>query len=94
MSADDESWAALTRTLTVAQTANILNVKPPAVFARLQAGAIPAHQVAGSWIIFTAEVREWLITTSDQPSPAVPHPPADVLADFPYELDYRDLMVL
>lgn len=90
---DDEYWVAYPETLTTADVAKILRVGKPAVFARLQSGIIPAHQVVGSWIIFKAEVRAWLDSTSNQ-APAGPPAVVDVLAAYGDEMSYRDLMVL
>lgn len=90
---DDEYWVDYPETLTTADVAKILRVGKPAVFARLQSGIIPAHQVVGSWIIFKAEVRAWLDSTSNQ-APDGPPAPVDVLAAYGDEMSYRDLMVL
>jgi excisionase family DNA binding protein len=93
MAEDDSYWATYPDTLTVAEVAKILRVKKPSVFLRLKNGTIPAHQISGSWIIFKAEVRAWLDSTSNQA--ATPEPaPVDVLESYPDELSYRDLMVL
>lgn len=90
---DDEYWDLYPATLTTADLAKILRVGKPAMFRRLTSGLIPGHLVVGSWIIFKDEVRAWLESTSNQ---APPGPPAavDVLAAYPDELSYQDLMVL
>lgn len=90
---DDDYWDAYPETLTTADVAKILHVGKPAVFARLQSGIIPAHQVVGSWIIFKAEIRAWLDSTSNQDPPSEPAE-VDVLATYGDELSYRDLMNL
>ena len=90
---DDEYWDTYPETLTTAGVAKILHVGKPAVFARLHSGIIPAHQVVGSWIIFKAEIRAWLDSTSNQ-TPVAPPAAVDVLAAYGDEMSYRDLMVL
>jgi excisionase family DNA binding protein len=93
MAEDDSYWATYPDILTVAEVAKILRVKKPSVFLRLKNGTIPAHQISGSWIIFKAEVRAWLDSTSNQAASNVPAE-VDVLDSYPDELSYRDLMVL
>jgi excisionase family DNA binding protein len=93
MAEDDSYWAAYPDTLTVAEVARILRVKTPSVFLRLKKGTIPAHQISGSWIIFKAELRAWLDSTSNQATSTVPAT-VDVLESYPEELSYRDLMAL
>ncbi len=90
---DDDYWAAFPDLLTSTDLARILRVGRPAVLARLKRGTIPGHQIGGSWIIFKAEIRAWLASTSNQ-APATPPAPVDVLASYPEEMTYRDLMVL
>ena len=93
MAEDDSYWATYPDTLTVADVAKILRVKKPSVFLRLKNGTIPAHQISGSWIIFKAEVRAWLDSTSNQAATSEPAA-VDVLEPYPDELSYQDLMVL
>ena len=93
MAEDDSYWATFPDTLTVEDVAKIIRVKKRSVFLRLQNGTIPAHQISGSWIIFKAEVRAWLASTSNQATPEAPEV-VDVLESYPDELNYRDLMVL
>jgi predicted DNA-binding transcriptional regulator AlpA len=90
---DDDYWAAFPDLLTSTDLARILRVGRTAVLARLKRGTIPGHQISGSWIIFKAEIRAWLASTSNQ-APATPPAPVDVLASYPEEMTYRDLMVL
>lgn len=89
----DEYWDSYPATLTTADLAKILRVGKPAMFRRLTGGVIPAHFVVGSWIIFKDDVRAWLESTSNQAS-QTPAAPVDVLAGYPDELSYQDLMVL
>jgi excisionase family DNA binding protein len=93
MAEDDSYWATYPDTLSVAEVAKILHAKKPSVFLRLKNGTIPAHQISGSWIIFKAEVRAWLDSTSNQALSSVPAK-VDVLESYPDEMSYRDLMVL
>jgi len=93
MAEDDSYWATYPDTLTVEDVAKIIRVKKRSVFLRLQNGTIPAHQISGSWIIFKAEVRAWLASTSNQATSDAPEV-VDVLESYPDELNYRDLMVL
>jgi excisionase family DNA binding protein len=90
---DDSYWDPFPDTLTTADVAKILSVGKPAVLVRLKTGVIPGHLVVGSWVIFKAEVRAWLESTSNQ-IPAGPPAPVDVLAGYADEMSYRDLMVL
>jgi excisionase family DNA binding protein len=90
---DDTYWAPFPDTLTAADLSKILSVGRPAVLARLKSGVIPGHLIVGSWVIFKAEVRAWLDANSNQ-APAGPPADVDVLADYPDELSYRDLMVI
>ncbi|MBC7594933.1 MAG: helix-turn-helix domain-containing protein [Kineosporiaceae bacterium] len=93
MTDDDSYWAEFPDTLTTADTAKILRVGKATVLVRLKTGAIPGHLVVGSWVIFKAEIRAWLDTTSNQ-TPTTPAVPVDVLAGYEDEMSYRDLMVL
>ncbi len=90
---DDDYWAAFPDTLTTTDLARILRVGRPAVQARLKRGTIPGHLIENSWIVFKAEIRAWLASTSNQ-APTTPPAPVDVLAGYPEEMSYRDLMVL
>lgn len=90
---DDHYWDPYPHTLTVAEVQTILRVSRPTAFSRLKSGVIPAHYLVGSWIVFKAELRAWLESTSNQTQ----HDHAaevDVLAGYPDELTYQDLMVL
>lgn len=93
MTDDDTYWDTFPDALTTAHVAKILKVGTPAVLNRLRSGLIPAHFIVGSWIIFKAEVRAWLESTSNQRPPAPPEP-VDVLAGYSDEMDYRDLITL
>ncbi|ANP74860.1 DNA-binding protein (plasmid) [Cryobacterium arcticum] len=90
---DGAYWDAFPTTLTTGDVAKILSVGKPAVLTRLKSGVIPGHLIVGSWIIFKAEVRAWLESTSNQAPPGPPEP-VDVLADYAEEMSYRDLMEL
>ncbi len=90
---DDHYWDPYPQTLTVAEMQTILRISRPTAFSRLQNGVIPAHYIAGSWIVFKAEVRSWLESTSNQ-APVDRAAEVDVLASYPEELTYQDLMVL
>jgi hypothetical protein len=90
---DDTYWEPFPDTLAPADVAKILSVGRPAVLAKLKNGVIPGHLIVGSWVIFKAELRAWLESTSNQ-TPRVPPAPVDVLADYPDEMSYRDLMTL
>ena len=93
MTDDDNYWDAFPDTLSTADLAKILSVGQPAVLTRLKSGVIPGHLIVGSWVIFKAEVRAWLDSTSNQ-VPAGPPAVVDVLAGYADEMSYRDLMVL
>lgn len=93
MTDDDTYWAEFPDTLTTTDTAKILRVGKSTVLVRLKTGAIPGHLVVGSWVIFKAEIRAWLDTTSNQ-RPTTPAVPVDVLAGYEEEMSYRDMMVL
>jgi excisionase family DNA binding protein len=90
---DDAYWEAFPDTLSTADLAKILSLGTPAVLVRLKTGVVPGHLIVGSWVIFKAEVRAWLESTSNQIPPG---PPAavDVLARYGDEMGYRDLMEL
>lgn len=90
---DGAYWDAFPTTLTTGDVAKILSVGKPAVLTRLKSGVIPGHLIVGSWIIFKAEVRAWLESTSNQAPPGPPEL-VDVLADYAEEMSYRDLMEL
>lgn len=90
---DDHYWDPYPQTLTVAEMQTILRISRPTAFSRLQNGVIPAHYIAGSWIVFKAEVRSWLESTSNQAT-VDRTTEVDVLASYPEELTYQDLMVL
>lgn len=90
---DDAYWEAFPDTLSTANLAKILSVGKPAVLARLKNGVIPGHLIVGSWVIFKAEIRAWLESTSNQ-APTEPPTPVDVLAGYDDEMSYRDLMLL
>lgn len=90
---DDAYWDALPDTLTPTTVAKILNVGKPAVLSRLRSGVIPGYQIRASWILFKAEIRAWLASTSNQAPPGPPAP-VDVLAAYGDEMTYRDLMAL
>ncbi|RLK46421.1 hypothetical protein C7474_2959 [Microbacterium telephonicum] len=89
---EEDYWAQFPDTLTTADVAKIIRTGAPAVRARLRDGIIPGHRIADSWVMFKAEIRAWLAATSNRPIPA--GEPVDVLADYPDELSYRDLMQL
>lgn len=93
MTDDDAYWDLYADALSTADLAKILNVGKPAVLNRLKSGVIPGHRIVGSWVIFKAEIRAWLESTSNQ-QPTAPPAPVDVLADYDDEMGYRDLMVL
>lgn len=90
---EEDYWAQFPDTLTTADVAKIIRTGIQAVRARLRRGTIPGHRIGDTWIIFKPEIRAWLASTSNQhhtgDTPAV-----DVLADYPDELNYRDLMRL
>ena len=93
MTDDDQYWDAFHETLTVAEVQSILHVSRPTAFSRLRAGSVPAHYIAGSWIVFKREFRAWLESTSNQITVETVEE-VDVLAGYPDELTYRDLMDL
>lgn len=88
---EEDYWSQFPDTLTTADVAKIIRTGAPAVRARLRDGTIPGHRIADSWIIFKAEIRAWLAATSNRPRTSEP---VDVLAGYPDELNYRDLMQL
>lgn len=88
---EEEYWAQFPDTLTTEHVAKIIRTGVQAVRSRLRDGTIPGHRVADSWIIFKAEIRAWLPSTTNRPKPIEP---VDVLAGYPDELSYRDLMTL
>ena len=89
---EEDYWSQFPDTLTTADVAKIIRTGAPAVRARLRDGTIPGHRIADTWIIFKPEIRAWLATTSNHPPATIE--PVDVLADYPDELNYRDLMQL
>lgn len=93
MTADDPYWDLYPETLTVAEMQSILHISRPTAFSRLQNGVIPAHFIAGSWIVFKSEFRSWLESTSNQ-NPPREIPEDHVLAGYPDDLTYQDLMNL
>lgn len=93
MTDDDIYWDPFFLALSTADLSKILSIGKPAVLARLKGGIIPGHLIAGSWVVFKAEVRAWLESTSNQ-IPAGPPAEVDILAGYSDELGYRDLMVL
>jgi excisionase family DNA binding protein len=90
---DDAYWKPFPDTLSISHVAKILIIREAAVLIRLKNGVIPGHLIVGSWIIFKAEVRAWLESTSNQ-LPAGPPTPVDVLADYADEMTYGDLVTL
>jgi len=88
---EEDYWAQFPDTLSTADVAKIIRIGAPAVRTRLRDGVIPGHRIADSWVIFKAEIRAWLAASSNRPRPTEP---VDVLADYPDELNYRDLMQL
>lgn len=93
MKDDDTYWEHFPETLTAADLSKILSIGRPAVLTRLKSGMIPGHLIVGSWVIFKAEVRVWLDSTSNQ-APTGPPVEVDVLANYENEMSYRDLMVI
>lgn len=89
---EEDYWAQYPDTLTTSDVAKIISIGTPAVRARLRDGTIPGHRIGDSWIIFKPEIRAWLNATSN--SRREPYEPGDVLAGYPDELSYRDLMRL
>ena len=90
---DDRYWEPFPDTLSTTDVAKILSLGKPAVLLRLKSGLIPGHLIVGSWIIFKAEVRAWLESTSNQIPPGPPEP-VDVLERYADEMSYSDLMEL
>lgn len=93
MTDDDDYWDAFPDTLSTADVAKILSVGKSTVLLRLKTGVIPGHLIGGSWVIFKAEVRAWIESTSNQ-TPAAPPTAVDVLEKYADEMDYRDLTEL
>jgi excisionase family DNA binding protein len=90
---DDTYWDPFPNTLSPTDVATILRVGRPAVRAKLKNGIIPGHLIAGSWVVFKAELRAAIEATSNQAAPSQPQP-VDVLADYNDEMTYHDLMNL
>jgi excisionase family DNA binding protein len=90
---DDAYWEPFPDTLSIPHIAKILIIGDAAVLIRLKTGVIPGHFIVGSWIIFKAELRAWLDSTSNQ-IPAGPPATVDVLASYADEMTYSDLMNL
>lgn len=91
---EQDYWAQFPDTLTTTDVAKIIRTGVQAVRARLRRGTIPGHRIGDTWIIFKPEIRTWLASTSNQHRPGDAGAAADVLADYPDELNYRDLMRL
>lgn len=89
---DDSYWKRLPPSLSPAAAAAVLRLGVPAVQRRLKLGQLPGHRIGGSWIIFTAHLREWLEASSNQVRDQ--RVPTDVLAPYPETLTYRHLMSL
>jgi len=89
---EEDYWAEFPDTLLTADVAKIIRTGVGAVRARLHAGTIPGYHLGGSWIMFKSEIRAWLASASNKPQP--PSPAVDILADYPDELNHRDLAQL
>lgn len=89
---DDDYWSSLPHVLPIRELAPALRVHRDTVLRRIQDGTIPAHRIGRSWIVFTTELRAWLLTRRNQPMEA--DFDADPLAGWPDELTSADLIEL
>lgn len=89
---DDEYWAGLPHALSVRQVSATLRVSDDSIWRRLKAQKLPAYRIAGSWIIFRDELRQWIECNSNQRDHTEPVEPVDVLQQFGDELTFEDLM--
>ena len=66
---EEDYWAQFPDTLSTTDVAKIIRTGVQAVRGRLRRGTIPGHRIGDTWIIFKAEIRAWLATTSNQHHP-------------------------
>ncbi|MDF1480348.1 helix-turn-helix domain-containing protein [Leifsonia sp. H3M29-4] len=86
---DEEYWAAQPDVLSVRDLARILRRKEPTIWRWLQEGKIPAHRVAGSWIVFR-EVLQHRVENPDERYTV----PLEFLQRFPEELTVPELATI
>jgi excisionase family DNA binding protein len=83
---DDSYWSTFPDVLTFDQLERILGKVRVTVWRWLQNGTLPAHQVAGAWIVYKEEVRAKIARPDSRPTL-----PAQFLAGFPDELTAAQL---
>lgn len=90
---DDDYWARFPEALTTADVARVLRLSESTARRRLDDAKVPGYRLTEqSWVVFRDELRSMLEAASNRASgPAVA---VDVLADYPDELGYRELMRL
>lgn len=95
---DDEYWSALPIALTTADVARVLRISENTALRRLTGDSpvVPGYRLTpSSWIVFRDEMRAWMGTVSNQRHDGdAEGEPVDVLAGYPDELGYQDLMEL
>ncbi|MCD5348430.1 helix-turn-helix domain-containing protein [Agromyces sp. S2-1-8] len=90
---DDDYWARFPEALTTADVARILRVGEKTALRRLSDGTVPGYRLSDrSWVIFRDELRSMLEAVSNWGNGTPVD--VDVLADYPDELGYRELMRL
>ncbi|THG29294.1 helix-turn-helix domain-containing protein [Naasia lichenicola] len=90
----DDSLLGHDATVSVNDVAIALNVSRDTAYKWISTGLVPAHRIGPSWVIFADEVRAWLHTRSNQLIASEISLEVDLLADYPDQLTYRDLMQL
>lgn len=86
---DEAYWAEFPDVLSMADLARITRKKHPTIWRWLAEGQIPAHSVAGSWIVYREVLQHKL------ESPDVPYVlPVEFFKRFPEELSVADLATM
>lgn len=70
MSHLDELFADLPANLTVAQTAEILGIRPSTVYKWLNEGVLPGYKVGSAWVILRDEVKDRIRSGRNLPDEA------------------------
>ncbi len=74
MSHLDELFADLPANLTVAQTAEILGIRPSTVYKWLNEGVLPGYKVGSAWVILRDEVKDRIRSGRNLPDEAAEPP--------------------
>ena len=83
---DDDYWAGFPEVLSIAELARITRKTEQTVWRWLADGKIPAHRIAGAWIVY----RETFRRSLEHPTEA-PGLPDQFLTRFPDELSVPEL---